>query len=82
LRNRGSQPVNLNKWKITGPNAANYEFPVLSLNTNGAIRLYSRAGNSSVIELYWGAATAQWKSGDTLTLTNPAGVKLATFTIP
>ncbi len=82
LRNQGSQPVNLNKWKITGPNAANYEFPVLSLNTNGAIRLYSRAGNSSVIELYWGAATAQWKSGDTLTLTNPAGVKLATFTIP
>ena len=82
LRNNGTQPVNLAKWQLRGPMTEKFEFPVLNLNTNGAVRLYSRAGNSSVIELYWGASAAQWKSGDTLTLTDPDGLEQATFTIP
>lgn len=54
----------------------------VNLNTNGAVRLYSRDGSSSVIELYWGSASALWKSGDTLTLTDPEGAQQASFTIP
>jgi hypothetical protein len=82
LRNKGAQPVNLNKWQLLGPMGENYTFPVLNLNTNGAVRLYSRQGTSSVIELYWDASTAQWQSGDTLTLTDPTGTDQATFKIP
>lgn len=82
LRNKGAQPVNLNRWQLSGPKDEKYAFPVLNLNTNSAVRLYSRQGNSSVIELYWGASAAQWQSGDTLTLTNPDGIEQATFTIP
>jgi hypothetical protein len=82
LRNKGAQPVNLDKWQLRGPKGENFTFPVLSLNTSGAVRLYSRAGNSSVIELYWGASTAQWQSGDMLTLADPDGMQKATFTIP
>ncbi|MGB4594758.1 MAG: lamin tail domain-containing protein [Anaerolineaceae bacterium] len=82
LRNIGSQPVNLSDWQIRGPTGENYTFPVLNLNTNGAVRLYSRVGTASVRELYWGAAIALWNSGDTLTLTDSTGIKQATFTIP
>jgi hypothetical protein len=82
LRNKSAQPVNLNNWQLRGPTGENYTFPVLNLNTNGAVRLYSRQGTSSVIELYWDASTAQWQSGDTLTLTDPTGTDQATFKIP
>lgn len=82
IRNSGTQPVNLHEWRLSGPQAESYKFPLLNLNQNGAVRLYSRAGTSSVVELYWGAFEAQWHSGDTLTLLDPAGSTQATFTIP
>ncbi|NLW73221.1 MAG: lamin tail domain-containing protein [Chloroflexi bacterium] len=82
LRNTGSTPVNLVNWRLTGLNAQQFNFPVINLNTNGAVRLYSREGSSSVIELYWGSASALWKSGDTLTLTDSEGSQQASFTIP
>jgi len=52
------------------------------LNHDGAVRLYSKSGTDSVIELYWGAQKALWSSGDELLLLDPAGVTYSTYQIP
>ena len=82
LRNQGSGQLNLQGWQIRGPREQTYTLPNLTLNANGAVRLYSKAGISSVIELYWGAAQALWQGGDRIELLDSAGTPQASFLIP
>ena len=81
LQRIGENELQLAGWWLEG-NSLKYTFPALTLNKNGSVRLYSRAGQSTVIELYWGLESAAWKAGDTITLYDPQNNQRASYTIP
>lgn len=78
----GEGELLLTGWKVSNGRGSEYTFPVLVLNKGGSVRLYTREGVNSVIELYWGQPESVWRSGDTASLTDPAGNLRATYTIP
>ncbi|MFA5837425.1 MAG: lamin tail domain-containing protein [Bellilinea sp.] len=81
LQRIGENELQLAGWWLEG-NGLKYTFPALTLNKNGSVRLYSRAGQSTVIELYWGLESAAWKAGDTITLYDSRSNQRASYTIP
>ncbi|MEW6505427.1 MAG: lamin tail domain-containing protein [Chloroflexota bacterium] len=82
LRRVGEGELLLTGWKLTNGRGVEYVFPYLLLNKNGAVRLYSRAGNNSVMELYWGATQAVFRSGDVVSLYDWQGNLRASYTLP
>jgi len=82
VRNQSETAVDLAGWHISGPGGMDYTFPALKLNQNGAIRLYTRSGTDSVIELFWNSAQALWKSGQEIVLSAPDGSAQSTYLIP
>lgn len=81
LQRIGEGDLQLAGWRLES-GSKEYVFPNLTLNKNGSIRLCTRAGQSTVIELFWGLEKAAWKSGDTITLFDYAGNERASYTIP
>ncbi|MEW6179475.1 MAG: lamin tail domain-containing protein [Chloroflexota bacterium] len=82
LRRVGEGELLLTNWKISNGRGAEFVFPYLVLNKNGAVRLYTRAGNNTVMELFWGAEQAVFRSGDTVTLYDWQGNPRASYTLP
>lgn len=82
LRRVGEGELLLTGWKVSNGRGSEYTFPDLVLNKNGSVRLYTRDGVNSVIELYWGRTESVWRSGDTASLSDPEGNLRAAFTIP
>jgi hypothetical protein len=82
LQRLGEGELLLTGWRLDNGKGQTYTFPYLVLNKNGSIRIYSRAGSDTVIELYWGAESAVWQSGETVSLYDSAGNLRASFTIP
>jgi len=82
LRNRGENAINLAGWRISADDGRDYRFPNLTLNPNGAVRVYSGLGTDTVIELYWNSDTALWASSDLLTLLDSQGNEHTQFTVP
>ena len=82
LRNRGVNAVDLAGWKIKADGGREYRFPNLTLNPNGAVRIYSGLGTNSVIELYWNSDSALWASGDKLSLLDSQGNEQTHFSVP
>jgi len=62
------------------PSAA-FVFPALNLY-HGAVRVYTRAGDATAIDLFWGLDQSLWSPGSTITLRDAAGTIKSTFTIP
>lgn len=81
LQRVGEGELQLAGWRLEGNNLK-YTFPALTLNKNGSVRLYTRAGQSTVIELFWGLDAAAWKSGDTIILYDSNGDQRASYVIP
>ena len=68
IRNQSESPINLNGWSIQSSNGKKLDLPQLILNKNGAVRLYSKHGTNTVIELYWNSDQALWTSGSKIQL--------------
>lgn len=81
LQRTGEGDLQLAGWRLAG-NGKEYIFPDLTLNKNGSIRLCTRGGQNTVIELFWGLEKAAWKSGGIITLYDSAGNERAAYTIP
>jgi hypothetical protein len=81
LQRIGEGDLQLAGWRLEG-NGKTFVFPALTLNKRGSVRLNTRAGQSTVIELFWGLEEAAWRPGDTITLYDPAGNQRSTYTIP
>ncbi|MRR52762.1 MAG: lamin tail domain-containing protein [Rhodocyclaceae bacterium] len=71
----------LTGWKLRDESGKEYTFPNLTLK-NGAIRVYTRSGTDSVIELFWGQKEAIWQAGELVTLVDPQGTLQASYRIP
>lgn len=82
LKRTGEGELLLTGWKLTNERGAEFTFPNLVLNRNGSVRLYSRSGTDSVIELFWGRGESAWRSSDTVSLYDTQGNLRASYTIP
>lgn len=82
LKRVGEGELLLTGWKLTNGRGSEYVFPDLVLNKNGSVRLYTRSGTNSVIELYWSSTESVWRSGDIATLSDSQGNPRASYTLP
>ncbi len=82
LKHTGSGELWLTGWKLEDEDNHRYVFPQLMLNKDGAIKLYTKPGTNTVIELHWGIKEPVWKSGELVTLLDQNGTAQATYRIP
>ena len=80
--NQGQNPADMTAWQLANESGQTFNFPALILNNGGAIKVFSKAGTNSVIELYWQSDVPIWRSGETARLLDAAGKLVTTYTIP
>ena len=80
--NQADGAVDLSGWQLVDESENQFTFPALILNNDGAVKVYSKAGSDTVIELYWQAETPIWQSGETVSLLDSDGNTISTYAIP
>jgi LysM repeat protein len=68
-------------WTLDDGGEHTFVFPAFTLY-NGAVSIHTRAGENTVIDLYWGLSEAVWSSGKVITLREADGSVHSTFPIP
>lgn len=81
LKKDGEGEVYMAGWKLEDDQGNLFTFPDLTL-LGGAVNVYTRSGNNTVVDLYWGQSQAVWQSGKTVTLRDALGVARDTYPIP
>ena len=82
IRNTGDISIDLSYCRLRNGRGDEYLFPDITLNQGGAVSIFSKAGNNTVLELYWGRSDSLWKSGDLANLLDQNGNILSTYQIP
>jgi hypothetical protein len=85
IRNQGENAVNPAGWQLVDEDGYQFIFPSspsLILSSDGAIKVLTKSGNDSVIELYWQSEEAIWQSGERATLLDADGEIITTYLIP
>ena len=78
----GGEDLLISGWKLYDQDGETYIFPSLNLYPGSSITIYSKAGNDSVTDLYWGSEEPIWESGEVITLADPAGYPQAMYVVP
>jgi LysM repeat protein len=82
LFNSGGTVV-MDGWTLEDGQGQVYRFPDgFTLFRGGKVYLHTKAGQTNVIDLYWGMTAAVWTSGKTITLRDSDGQVQSTFSIP
>lgn len=85
LKHRGEGELSLVGWQLDDGKGNVFvfpQFPQLILYRGGAVSIYTKAGNDTVVELYWGLKQPVWSAGATVTLRDTAGQARATYVVP
>jgi competence protein ComEC len=82
LSRTGTGDLPMAGWQILEESGTVYVFPQLNLYEGGAVTLYTRAGQSTVVELFWGLDKPLWESGETVILLDNTGAVRATYRVP
>jgi len=82
LLRTGDGALSLAGWRLEDGMGKIYTFPQLTLYKGGAINLNTRTGENTVVDLYWGLTSPNWKSGKTVFLYDSLGGLRASYTIP
>jgi len=78
----GSGEISLAGWQLMEEDGQVYTFPQFTLFEGGAVNLHTKAGQSTVVDLYWGLGAPVWKSGETVILLDAQGNVHATYRVP
>jgi hypothetical protein len=87
----GSEPgetISLQGWSLKDENNQQYNIleqsgvASLDLHGQGAVNIYTKAGDSNPIELYLDLSDPIWQPGETITLIDPQGEVHDTYLIP
>ena len=78
----GDGELDMAGWRLEDSSGQVFTFPQLTLYKDGAVNIYTRAGQNTVVDLYWGLAEAVWQSGETVTLYDAQGSQRATYKAP
>lgn len=82
IYNQSEGPVDLSGWQLQDEDENRFVFPTLILNSEGSVKVLSKQGTNTVIELYWQAETPIWQSGEKADLMDASGTSIATYSIP
>jgi hypothetical protein len=82
IRSVSTSTLNLTGWKVDNGSGQAYTFPSLTLYPGGVIALYSKSGENTAIDVFWGLSRAAWKSGGVVMVTDSAGGKRVEYVIP
>lgn len=80
--NQSQGPLDLSNWQLVNADDQRFTFPSMILNSGGAIKVYSKMGENTVIELYWQAVGPIWQSGENALLLDADGEILSIYAIP
>lgn len=69
-------------WSLYDGEGNTFTFPGFTLYRGGGVNVYTRAGNNSVINLYWGMDEALWIPGKVITMLDDKGQVHSTFRVP
>lgn len=72
----------LEGWYLEDEDGNRYVFPQATLYENGKIRVNTKSGTNSAINLYWGLDEPVWESGEFATLYDPQGNSQAAYQVP
>lgn len=84
LHYSGTTDFCLNGWKLVNQRGDTFSFPTFfQLYGQGVdLKVFSRSGANSPLELFWGLSKSVWKSGDTARLLDPNGTEQSIYKIP
>ena len=82
IRHVGTDEVSLDGWRLEDEQGNTFDFPALTMFSGGAVTVYSKTGNNTVMELYWGLDTAIFSEGELVILLDPDGNVQARYTVP
>lgn len=82
LRRSGPGELSLSGWRLVEAGGEEFMFPQLTLFEGGAVNIYTKAGQPTVVDLFWGLTGPVWESGELVTLLDGQGQEHATFQIP
>lgn len=82
IKNQSLGPIDLTNWQLVDQQGNVFTFPALILNNEGSVKVLSKRGDNTVIELYWQSDAPIWQSGEIASLLDPAGNPITTYSIP
>ncbi len=82
IQHLGEIELALEGWQLLDEQGNTFTFPGLTLHSGGAVRVYSKVGPLSAIELYWGLDGSVWSSGERVILLDSKGEPQASYEVP
>ncbi len=82
ILNQSEGAVDLTGWQLLDEDENSFEFPTMILESDGALKVHSKPGQDTVIELYWQSETPIWQSGEVVQLLDQNGHLTASYSIP
>jgi hypothetical protein len=80
IQNSGNNSVDLTGWMLSDIAYHTYRFPRFVLGPNGYVRIWTKQGVDSAIDLYWGRRAAIWNNvGDRAFLRDGRGLLISEF---
>jgi hypothetical protein len=82
IRNNGEGEVNLTGWKLQTSDGRTYTIPGLTLLEGGFVKIHSKSGKNTVVDLFWGLSRPAWESGQLAILLDTEDNVQALYRIP
>lgn len=80
--NDSDRAFSLQGWQLARDGGPAYTFGNVPVFPGGSVRIHTRAGDDTSVDLYWGQPEAQWQSGVAVQLLNERGALVHTFVVP
>lgn len=85
LKRVGEGNLRMAGWQLRGEHNNTYTFPETSqlvLYKDGAVQVFSKAGEDTATDVYWSRSEPAWRSGETILLLDNEGSERARYTVP
>jgi hypothetical protein len=85
IRRVGEGNLRMTGWQLRGERGSLYTFPAqpeLTLYKDGAVLVYSKAGDNTATDVYWNRAEPAWESGEVVKLFDYSGIERASYIVP
>lgn len=82
IQHLGENELAMEGWQLVDEQGNTFTFPGLTLHSRGAVRVYTKSGPLSAIELYWGLDGSVWTSGERVVLLDADGEPNTSIEVP
>ena len=82
LRRTGDGELPMEGWRLEDEDGNIYTFPRFTMFAGGAVNIYTRAGQNTYAELYWGLTAPVWNHCETISLYDATNTLRATYRVP